>query len=153
MKEFDYYIFIDYSENFVGYLIVSNVQLKILIPKISRLRHYKDSRNRKLYLKNVNKMIKREKIIKLLTKMKIRLMNNNIEIYSDLLEFLRCHEKCIIFISVDNRQYQAFKKMINLFEGNNITVKQESELREGSPEYRISLLIDNLLNIERRKDA
>ena len=39
--------------------------------------------------------------------------------------------------------------MINIIDGDNIIVKQESELIDGTPEYRASLVLDNLLNIER----
>lgn len=69
----------------------------------------------------------------------------------DVLEFLKKHENCIIFISVDNRQYPAFRKMVNIIDGENIIIKQESELIKGTPEYQISLVLDNLLNIERLK--
>jgi len=41
MKEFDYYIFIDYSENLIGYNIIEKEKLKNLLPKISKLKHYK----------------------------------------------------------------------------------------------------------------
>ena len=35
--------------------------------------------------------------------------------------------------------------------GKNTIIKQESELKEGTPEYQASLVLDNLLNIERLK--
>jgi len=71
------------------------------------------------------------------------------EIHLDVLEFLKTHENCIIFISVDNSQYSAFRKMVNIVDGKDIMIKQESELKEGTPEYQVSLVLDNLLNIER----
>jgi len=70
----------------------------------------------------------------------------------DVLEFLKKHENCIIFISVDNRQYPTFRKMVNIVDGKNIIVKQESELVKGTPEYQTSLVLDNILNIERVKE-
>ena len=85
-------------------------------------------------------------------KLKIKETYKNIEIYSDILEFLKKHENCIIFISVDNSQYQAFRKMVDIIDGKNIIVRQESELLKGTPEYRASLVLDNLLNIERLKE-
>ena len=42
--------------------------------------------------------------------------------------------------------------MINIVDGENITIKQESELIRGTREYQISLVLDNLLNIERTKE-
>ena len=149
MKEFDYYIFIDFSEDLIGYSIIENKKLRELIPKISRFRHYKDARDRRLYIKNVNKTIKREDIKSSFLKLKIKELHKNMEIYLDVLEFLKKHENCIIFISVDNRQYPAFRKMVNIVDGENVILKQESELVKGTPEYQASLVLDNLLNIER----
>lgn len=73
------------------------------------------------------------------------------EIYLDILEFLKKHENCIIFVSVDNSQYPAFRKMVGIVDGENIVIKQESELIRGTPEYQASLVLDTLLNIERLK--
>jgi len=149
MKEFDYYIFIDFSENLIGYSIIENNKLKELLPKILRFRHYKDAKNRKLYLKNANNTIKRDNLQSSFLKLKIKGMHKNMEIYLDVLEFLKKHENCIIFISIDNRQYSAFKKMVNIVDGKKVIVKQESELIKGTPEYQVSLVLDNILNIER----
>ena len=149
MKEFDYYIFIDYSENLMGYSIIEKEKLKELIPKISRFRHYREARDRKQYLRNVKKTIKRDNIKSSFLKLKIKEVHKNMEIYLDVLEFLKKHENCKIFISVDNRQYLAFRKMINIVDGENIVVKQESELVKGTSEYQASLVLDTLLNIER----
>ena len=149
MKEFDYYIFSDFSENLIGYSIIERSKLKELLPKILRFRHYKDAKNRKLYLKNINKAIKRNNLQIFFLKLKIKGMHKNMEIYLDVLEFLKKHENCIIFISIDNRQYSAFKKMVNIVDGKKVIVKQESELIKGTPEYQVSLVLDNILNIER----
>ena len=151
-KEFDYYIFIDYSENLIGYLILEKNKIKELLPKIVRFKHYKNARNKKLYLKNIKKTINREEIKSSFLRLKIKDMGQNMEIYLDILEFLKKHENCIIFISVDNRQYSAFRKMISITDGKYTTIKQESELRDGTIEYKISLVLDNLLNIERLKE-
>ena len=149
MKEFDYYIFIDFSENLIGYSIIERSKLKELLPKILRFRHYKDAKNRKLYFKNANNTIKRDNPQSSFLKLKIKGMHKNMEIYLDVLEFLKKHENCIIFISIDNRQYSAFKKMVNIVDGEKVIVKQESELIKGTPEYQVSLVLDNILNIER----
>jgi hypothetical protein len=152
MKEFDYYIFIDFSENLIGYCIIENKKLKELLPKLSRFRHYRKAGDRKTYLKNIKKTIKRGNIKYYFLKLKIKNMHKNVEVYLDVLEFLKKHENCVVFVSVDNTQYPAFRKMINIVHGNNIVVKQESELVEGTPEYKASLVLDNLLNIERLRE-
>ncbi|MBI2452278.1 hypothetical protein HYV50_04360 [Candidatus Pacearchaeota archaeon] len=149
MKEFDYYIFIDYSENLIGYSIIENKKLKELLPKISRFRHYRSARNRKLYLKNIKKTLERDNIKSSFLKLKIKGRHKNMEIYLDVLEFLKKHENCIIFISIDNKQYFTFRKMLGIADGANVIVKKESELIEGTSEYKVSLILDNLLNIER----
>ena len=132
MKEFDYYIFIDFSENLIGYNIIEKQKLKELLPKILRFRHYKEVGNKKLYLKNIRRTIKKENIKSLLLKVEIK--------------------NCIIFISVDNRQYSAFRKMVDIVDGKNVIVKQESELVKGTPEYQASLVLDNMLNAVRLKE-
>ena len=150
MMEFDYYIYIDYSDNLIGYDILEKIKIKDLLSKISRFRHYKSSKKRKLYLKNVNQTIKREKIKDYFLKIKIKNKRNSLEIYSDVLEFLKKHDNCLIFISVDDNQFRNFKKLIGIIDGKKIKVIKESELRKGTMEYQISLVLDNLLNIERR---
>jgi hypothetical protein len=152
-KEFDYYIFVDFSENLVGYNILEKDQIKNLLPKIKRFKHYKNADNKKIYLKNVRKTFEREEIKSYFLRFKIKRMDENMSIYLDILEFLKKHENCIIFISIDNRQYSAFRKMINIIDGEKVVVKQESELREGTLEYQLSLVLDNWLNIVRTQNG
>lgn len=148
--KFDYYIFIDYSENFIGYSIIEEEMVKDLIPKLSRFKHYNETKGRKLYLKNINKTIKREKIRSYFYKIKIIKTSKSMEIYLDVLEFLKKCSNCIIFISVDNNEYDNFRKFVN-FVDEKIEVVKESELRKGSFEYQLAMVMDNLLNIERIK--
>ena len=149
MKEFDYYIFIDYSENLIGYNIIEKEKLKELIPKISRLRHYREARDRRQYLKNVKLTFKKDNIKSYFLISKIKDMHKNMEIHLEVLEFLKKHINCIIFISIDNQQYPSFRKMVNIIDGENTVVKQESELKKGTPEHQASLVLDNMLNIAR----
>ena len=46
-KEFDYYIFIDYSEDFIGYNIIGKEKIKELLPRISKIKHYKEIKHKK----------------------------------------------------------------------------------------------------------
>ena len=150
IEDFDYYIFIDYSENLIGYDIIEKDKLSGLLPKLSRFRHYRNSKKRKLYLKKVNETIQREKIRDYFLKIKIKNKNNSLEIYSDVLEFLKKHDNCLIFISVDDNQFRNFQKLVKIVDGKRTKIIRESELKEGRVEYRISLILDNLLNIERK---
>lgn len=151
MKEFDYYIFIDFSENLIGYNIIEHDKILKLLPIISRFRHYKEAENRKLYLKNVKKTFKRENIKSYFLKFEIKELYKNADVYANILQFIKNHENCIIFISVDNRQFKAFNKLVGFVDGKRVIVKKESQLIKGTPEYQLSLVLDNLLNIERLK--
>lgn len=151
MKKFDYYIFIDYSENLIGYNIIEDKRISEVLPLIKRFRHYRDAKKRKLYLKNVKNTVKKQKIKNYFYKTKIREMRLTPEIYVDITEFISKNKNCLIFVSVDNNQYINFKKLVKIIDGKNIEIKKESEIKKGTPVYRISLVIDNLLNIERMK--
>ncbi len=150
-KQFDYYIFIDFSENLIGYNLISSDNLKKLLPKISKFAHYKNLRHKKAYLNSMKKRIEKENILSYFLKHKIRELYRNAEIYTDVLEFVKKHDNCIIFISIDNRQYSAFVKLVGFVDGDKVVVKKESALVKGTPEYRVSLVLDTLLNIERNK--
>jgi hypothetical protein len=148
-KQFDYYIFIDYSDNFIGYNIIASNKINELLPKISRFRHYRASGNKKLYIKNIKGTFKREKLLNSFIKTKVRESRENLEIFSDVAEFLKTNSNCLIFISVDDKQYSNFEKLVRIIDGNNIKIIKESQLKVGTPEYQISLILDNWLNIER----
>ena len=153
MNKFDYYIFIDYSGNLLGYGIIETDKIPEILPLITRFRHYRDSKKRKLYLKNVKNTIKKDKIKTFFYKIKIREIRLTPEIYADIAGFIKNHENCLIFISVDDTQYKNFKKFVEILDGDNILVRKESDLKKGSKEYMLSLVVDNLLNIERGKNA
>lgn len=124
MREFDYYIFIDFSENLIGYNIIENKKLKEILPKISRFAHYKELKHKKSYLHSIKGRIEKEKILSYFVKYKIKELYRNTDIYADVLEFVKKHENCIIFISVDNRQYNAFNKLVGFVDGKKVVVKK-----------------------------
>ena len=101
------------------------------------------------YIKSIKKRIKKENILSFILKTKIRGLTDNLEIYSDVLDFLKKHDNCLIFVSVDDREYQNFRKMVNIVDGEKTVVKKESELKKESMEYKLSLVLDTLLNIKR----
>lgn len=151
-KQFDYYLFIDYSENFLGYFIIENSKIKELLPRISKFTHYKEVKNKSAYIHSIKKIIEKHRILSYSLKAKIRKTTETPEIYSDILEFLKEHDNCLIFISVDNKQYSNFERLVKIIDGANTKVVKESELKEGTFEHKISLVLDTLLNIERLKD-
>ena len=150
-KDYDYYIFVDYSENLIGYNIIEQKKIIALLPKISRFEHYKGRRNRKVYLKHIGNTIKRENIKSFFERTKIEESRKNVELFTEILEFIKNHKNCIIFLSVDDYQFKKLSKLLYLVDGKNTEIKKESQLKKGTPEYQVSLVIDNLLNIERRK--
>ena len=149
MKEFDYYIFIDFSEDLIGYIIIENKKLKNLLPKITKFAHYKSLRHKRAYIQSIKKIIDKNKVISYFLKHRICELRQNISIYLNVLDFLKKHENCIIFISVDNRQYYNFRKMVQIADDGRTVIKKESELVKGTPEYQASLVLDTLLNISR----
>ena len=151
MKEFDYYIFIDYSEILVGYIIIEKNKIKELLPKISKLHHYKDIKHKSEYISAIKKRFKKDRIKELLFKWKIKELRLNLDIFVDVTEFIKKNDNCIIFVSVDNNQYYSFLKLIEIVpHKENVVVVKESELKKDSAEYKLSLIIDSMLNIERR---
>ena len=150
-KEFDYYIYIDYSENLLGYMIIEKIKIDEFIKKISKFAHYKELKHKSAYIHSIKSIIDKNKVLSYPLKTKIRRVAETLEIYSDILEFLKEHDNCLIFISVDNKQYSNFEKLVSIIDGTNIKVVKESGLKKDSQEYRMSLVLDTLLNIERLK--
>ena len=151
MKKFDYYIFIDFSENLIGYNIIKKENVGDLLPKILKFRHYKGRRNRKLYIKHLKNAIKKNKIKSYFEKTRIMEIRKNMDLFLEILEFIKKNNNCAIFISVDDYQYKYFTRLVKIVDGDKTKISKESELKKDSSEYKLSLVIDNLLNIERRK--
>ncbi len=150
---FDYYVFIDYSENYLGYLVLKNDKMREFLLQISKFSHYREVKHKKAYLQSIKKVVDKNNICSHLCKIKIRKTEATPEIYSDILEFLKEHNNCLVFICVDNKQFMNFKKLVNIIDGKNIKVVKESELKKDTSEYKISLVLDTLLNLSRLKDA
>jgi len=148
-KEFDYYIFIDYSEHLIGYLILKSENMKDCLSKISRFRHYKEARKRRLYLKNAKKTFNKKQVLGCFLKNKIRRVLDTPEIFTDIAGFLKNNAGSSIFISIDNRQYKNFEKFVKIIDGKNVKIVKESDLRKDTNEYRVNLVLDTWLNIER----
>ena len=153
MKQFDYYIFIDYSVNVVGYIILENKKLFELIPLISKFAHYKNLKHKNTYIHSVKKIIKKNNILSFFEGYKIREMRQNIEIYMGVFDFIKKHDNCIIFVSIDDNEYSNFRKFVKIVDGSKTVLKPESKLIKNTPEYRASLVLDTLLNIERLKNG
>lgn len=151
-NSFDYYMFIDYSENLLGYLIIEGNKILDFLPKISKFAHYRELKHKKSYLNSIRKIVDKNNICSHFCKLKIRKTDSTPEIYSDILEFIKCHEGRLIFISVDNKQFLNFRKLVNIIDGKNIKIVMESKLKKHSPEFQISLVLDTLLNLARVKN-
>ncbi|MFH0712096.1 MAG: hypothetical protein V1889_03225 [archaeon] len=148
-KEFDFYVFIDYSENYLGYLIIEKEKIRNFLPKISRFAHYRELKHKKAYLDSVRKIVDKNKICSYFYKLKIRKTEATPEIYSDILDFLKKHDNCLIFVCVDNKQFRNFSRIVHIIDGKNIKVVKESELKKNTSEYKINLVLDSLLNLAR----
>ncbi|MEK6956235.1 MAG: hypothetical protein AABW52_06240 [Nanoarchaeota archaeon] len=149
MSDFDYYIFIDYSEEVLGYFIIKKEEIVNIMPKISKFSHYRELKYKKAYLNSIRRIIEENKIIESFLKLKITEIRHTLEIYADLVEFLKNNSDSLIFISIDDNQYSNFERLVKNV-GNNKIVK-EGQLKKYSKEYKLSLIIDTLVNIKRLK--
>lgn len=148
----DYYIFIDYSERLVGYVIIQKEKIKDLLSRISKLHHYKYIKYKKAYIQSIKKVFEKNKIDDYLFKFKSKELKDNLSIFVDIIDFVKKYDNCMIFISVDNNQYIAFTKLLDMIpHKEHIIIVKESSLKKGSVEYDLSLIIDTKLNIERIK--
>ena len=149
-REIDYYIYIDYSDFLVGYMIIQKEKVHGLIQKITKLHHYRKLKHKKAYIKSIKKVFAKGRIMEYLLKCKIKELKDNLSIFVEVIEFIKNHDNCKIFASVDNNQYRAFKKLLDIVpHKDHIILVKESDLKKGSVEYRLSLIIDTKLNIER----
>ncbi len=99
----------------------------------------------------MKKHFKKNNILSLIDKVKISELRTNLKICGDVLEFIRRRKNLNFFISVDDKQYRNFEKLVGVFEKENLVVVREGKLKKGSNEYKLILIIDTLLNIERKK--
>jgi len=150
-EEFDYYVFIDYSENLIGYIIVDKNKLKELLPKIAKLKHYTKLKYKRPYLNSMKKLFRRNKILEFIEEHRITELRQNVEICSEIFKFCKDHSESKIFISVDDRQYNGFMRLAKILDVRRFTIVKEGSLKKGSEEYKINLIIDTLLNLRRRK--
>lgn len=152
MEDFDYYIHLDYSEKLVGYTIIEKEKKNVLLSKIGKLRHYRKVKHKKPYLSATRKRFKREHIKDFLLKWKIREIRLNLDICAEIIEFINGHKGSEIFVFVDDNLYDAFLKLLELIgDMSNLIIVKESKFKKNSLEYKLSLIIDNMLNIERIK--
>lgn len=146
----DYYIYIDYSADLIGYNIIEKEKVGLLLEKASKFEHYKKVRHIGTYLIKIKKIVKKDEIISLLNKQRIRNLKDNISIFVEVIEFVKKHDNCAIFLSVDNNQYNAFIRLMSLVpHKEHVILAKESDLKKGSVEYKLSLIIDNMLVIEK----
>ncbi len=150
-NEFDYYIFIDYSENFLGYMIIGKDNVRKFLTKISKFSHYNEVKHKRSYLKSIKKVIAKEKVASLISGLKIKGVRATPEIYSDVFNFLNVHNNFLIFISVDDKQYSNFERLVKIIDGKKMKVVRESEMKKGTEVHQMSLVLDTFLNIERLK--
>jgi hypothetical protein len=150
-EEFDYYIFVDYSENLIGYIIIDKKRINELLPKISKLKHYKTLKNKVQYLNAMKNIFEKNKILNILSKHRITELRQNVEICSEIFDFCLNLNQSKIFISVDDRQYRGFMKLASIIDGKKFKIIKESQLKRDSIEYQMNLIIDTLLNLKRTR--
>ncbi len=141
----------DYSENLIGYIIIDKQKLNELLPKITKLKHYKGLKNKVQYLNAAKKLFKKNRILDIVSKHKIAELRQNVELCSEILDFCRKESESKMFISVDDRQHRGFMKILSLIDGKRFKIIKEGQLKVNSPEYQMNLIIDTLLNLKRTR--
>ena len=150
-KQFDYYVFIDYSDNLIGYIILNKEKIKGCFPWINKLKHYRRIKRGSLYLKAMKNMFERNNVLGSLEKHKVTELRYNLELCSEIFEFCKSKPDSNIFISVDDRQYLGFMKLMNVLDGKKFTIVKEGKLIPNSIEHKLSFIIDTLLNLKRTR--
>jgi len=148
-KEFDYYIFIDYSENLIGYIILEKNKVKDCLSKTSKLKHYKELRYKRQYLRAMKKLFEKNEILECLEKCRITELRKNIELCSEVFDFCKNKPNSKVFISIDDRQYKGFMKLAKIIDGKRFVIVREGKLKKNSKEYQLNLIMDTLLNLRR----
>jgi len=151
-KIFDYYIFIDYSLDLIGYVIISKSNVYDCLLKTSKLKHYKNLKYKRAYLRSMKKLFEKNEILRSVDKYRVTELRYNIEICSEVFDFCKKHPDSKIFISIDDRQYKGFMKILRSIDGKRFTILKEGKLVKNSREYKLSLIIDTLLNLKRSKN-
>lgn len=150
-KEFDYYIFVDYSECLIGYMIIDNKFVNQLINKTFQFRHFKELRNKNTYLLKIKKIFDKNNILSDIDKIRVLSVRDSLSIFMDIIDFINKSKSKILLITLDDKEYIAFTRIFSeIINKDNITVIKESQLIKGEKEYRLNLVLDNILNIERR---
>jgi len=147
-EDFEYHIYLDYSERLVGYIIIHREKIRDLLPLITKLHHYKDIKYKKAYLQSVKKTLEKNRVADYLLKCRIKELKDNLSIFVEILDFVKKYENCRMFISIDDNQFIAFSRLLRMMQLNVATVN-ESRLKKGSVEHKLSLIIDTILNVER----
>lgn len=150
-EDFDYYIFIDYSECLIGYIIVAKEKVNNLLLKISKLKHYKGLKHKIEYLNAAKNLFDKKSILGDLSQHRITELRKNIELCSEVFDFCKNFNKSKIFISIDDRQYKGFMKLSSFVDGTRLKIIKEGQLKKNSVEYRLNLIIDTLLNLKRTR--
>lgn len=148
-KQFDYYIFIDYSEELIGYIVIRGSEINEILSKIVNLKHYKEVKNKKEYLKSIKKIFEKNHLYSYLSLVKICEIRKKQDIYLEIKEFINSHKNNSIFLSVDDKQKPSFDRFFAFTNLSVVKILKEGRIIRNSTEYKLNLIIDNLLNIVR----
>ena len=73
----------------MGYVIIEKTKIREIIPKISKLRHYKDVKHKREYASAIKIRFEKEQITDALLKWKIKEVRFNLSIFVDVIEFVK----------------------------------------------------------------
>lgn len=78
-------------------MIIDRRKLLELVPKAAKFTHYKDVKNKSSYIHSIKEILRKNNVLDFFTKCKIRKMRQNMEIYVDVLDFLKTHSRISLY--------------------------------------------------------
>jgi hypothetical protein len=98
-------------------------------------------------------LFEKNNLLNYLSKYRISELRQNVEICSEIFDFCINLNQSKIFVSVDDRQYKGFMKLASIIDGKRFKIIKEGQLKKGSLEYQMNLIIDTLLNLKRTRQS
>jgi hypothetical protein len=152
IRDFNYHVFVDYSLDHIGYIIVESKNLKGIMKLTRKLHHYSEIKHKDKYIKDILKNVKWKNIDSLIMRKNFVKLETDLKVIDEILGFIKENQGEIIFISISDHYYYSFMKLVELLEGNhNFLIVKKSDIKKDSFEYRLSLLLETELNLKRRK--
>lgn len=150
-RRFNYHIFIDVSSEMAGYMIVESKKFEEILLLTAKLHPYSKIKRKEKYLESVSKNVRWRKVKTLIEDLVIEKREMQVGLFKDIATLLQENKDNLYFISVSDRIYFDVSKLLELVEKKNYLIVKSSDLKKDSEEFKVSLILETLLNLKRRK--